>query len=83
MVCGSVLRANQGRKRIVAWVEESRSTVLDSDQLDQVDLGLPLPDEACMAVAIEIRLRAKIDNNAVKTLTRLKEDCLQLKLGDA
>jgi len=48
-----------------------------------VDLGLPLPDDACMAVAMEFRLRTKTDSNVAKALLRLQEDCVQLKLGDS
>ena len=82
VVCGSVLRVNLGRKRMATWVEDSRSTVLSCELLEQLDLGLPLPEDSCMAVALEIRLRTKTDIIVAKALKQLKDDCTQLKLSD-
>ncbi len=61
VLCGSLLKTNLNRKRMVAWVEDSRSTVLSCAQLEQGDFGLPLPDEACMTVALSVRLRTNVD----------------------
>lgn len=76
IICGNLIKANNGRGATkVSWIEASRTTSITPDQLDQLGVKLTCSH----IIAIQLCMRAKLDDDAQKVVDQLHQDCDELK----
>ena len=91
-LCGNLLKLNKQSKKQVAWVEDTRSTILNAREKQELlavmsgDM-LVAENPDLMAIAIEFRLKPLVSANSVasantdgesKAYRQLKNDCAAL-----